>query len=308
MAKKATGFPIEFREPKNKVKTRLVKEFIDVCQLKDILKVAHLAKATYYYWIGVMDLINPNEDLEVLIKAIFDDNNGRYGCRRIRLELKNRGFKVNHKKITRIMIKLGLDCSKFRHKNRKYRSYKGTVGKLAPNRIHRKFYTNFFYQKLTTDISEFKTVTAEKLYLNPIMDMATGEILTFSIGNSPNLDFVMKALTDVLPIIKDAKYRTTIHSDQGWHYQHKLWVKTLKDNQIFQSMSRKGNCLDNSPMENFFGLLKQEMYYGEKRKPFKQLKGEIEEYIIYYNNIRIKEKLAGMSPVQYRIHASQIAA
>ncbi|MBL5766790.1 IS3 family transposase, partial [Bacillus sporothermodurans] len=111
-----------------------------------------------------------------------------------------------------------------------------------------------------------------------------------------------------LEIVKESKYRTTIHSDQGWHYQHRKWVKTLKKNKVFQSMSRKGNCLDNSPMENFFGLLKQEMYHGEALCSFEELKSKIERYIDYYNNKRIKQKLAGMSPVQYRIHTSQLAA
>ena len=117
----------------------------------------------------------------------------------------------------------------------------------------------------------------------------------------------MKPLEEALDIVKDSKYRTTIHSDQGWHYQHNKWVKTLKENNVFQSMSRKGNCLDNSPMENFFGLLKQEMYYGEAY-PYEELKTRIEDYINYYNNKRIKKKLAGMSPVQYRLHTSQLAA
>ena len=118
----------------------------------------------------------------------------------------------------------------------------------------------------------------------------------------------MESLTSVLPILEQANYRTTIHSDQGWHYQHQKWVKTLKKNKIFQSMSRKGNCLDNSPMENFFGILKQEMYDGKTFKTYEDLKVAIEEYINYYNQKRIKTKLAGMSPVQYRIHTSQWAA
>lgn len=251
---------------------------------------------------------NPNEELEELITAIFEENNGNYGYRRITLELHNRGHKVNHKKVLRIMNKLSLSCEKYKHKNRKYRSYKGTVGTIAKNRMSRRFNTMYFYQKLATDITEFKTLNKQKVYLNPIMDMATGEIISYSIGNRPNLNLVMNALHDAIPIIKSAKYRTTIHSDQGWHYQHKSWVKTLKRNKIFQSMSRKGNCLDNSPMENFFGLLKQEMYHGNKFKTYEELKKAIEEYIEYYNNRRIKAKLAGMSPVQYRIHANQQAA
>lgn len=140
------------------------------------------------------------------------------------------------------------------------------------------------------------------------MDLATGEILSVSMSHRPDLNFVMESLEQVLPLLKEITYRTTIHSDQGWQYQYPKWVKTLKKYHIFQSMSRKGNCLDNSPMENFFGILKQEMYYGKTFKTYVKLKEAIENYIDYYNHKRIKIKLAGMSPVQYRIHTSQSAA
>lgn len=206
------------------------------------------------------------------------------------------------------MTKLGLKGKKFMRKSRRYSSYKGTVGTVAKNRINRRFYTNITHQKLTTDITEFKCLEGHKLYLSPILDMYNGEILSYGISMHPTLDFVMKPLEEALQIVKEARYRTTIHSDQGWHYQHKKWVKTLKNNNVFQSMSRKGNCIDNSPMENFFGLLKQEMYYGEALRTYEELKRDIESYIHYYNHKRIKQKLAGMSPVQYRLHTSQLAA
>ena len=249
---------------------------------------------------------NPNQALEDLIQSIFDEHNGNYGYRRIHLELRNRGYKVNHKKVQRIMKKLGLKGNKFWRKTRKYSSYKGTVGKVAKNLINRRFHTNVPHQKLTTDITEFKCTNGVKLYLNPIMDMFNGEILSFGISKHPNLSLVMEPLKETLEIVKDAKYRTTIHSDQGWHYQHKKWTAALKENKIFQSMSRKGNCIDNSPMENFFGLLKQEMYHGEALRSYEELKSKIEEHIHYYNK-RIKQKLAGLSPVQYRIHSNQSA-
>lgn len=135
--------------------------------------------------------------------------------------------------------------------------------------------------------------------------MYNREILTYNIDKRPNLGLAIHALTRALPLIAKGKYRTTIHTDQGWHYQHKLWSHTLKKHSIFQSMSRKGNCLDNSVMENFFGLLKQEMYYGRVYDSYDELKKCIEAYIYYYNTVRIKEKLAGLSPVQYRIQSNQ---
>lgn len=206
------------------------------------------------------------------------------------------------------MGKLGLKAKKFTRRSRRYSSYKGTVGTVARNRINSRFQTSLSLQKLTTDITEFKCTDGMKLYLSPIMDMYNGEILSYGIHKRPTLDLVMEPLEAALQITKNAKYRTTLHSDQGWHYQHQKWVGTLKQHKVFQSMSRKGNCLDNSPMENFFGLLKQEMYYGEKRCTYEELKNRIETYMDYYNNKRIKQKLAGMSPVQYRLHTSQSAA
>lgn len=255
-----------------------------------------------------MNKENANQELEECIQSMFEEHDGNYGYRRIQLGLKQRGIIVNHKKVQRIMSKLGLKCNKFSRKSRKYSSYKGAIGKIAKNRMNRRFHTNLCHQKLTTDITEFKCLDGVKLYVNPIMDMFNGEILSYGISMRPTLELALKPLDEALEIVKDSEYRTTIHSDQGWHYQHKSWIKKLKKHKVFQSMSRKGNCLDNSPMENFFGLLKQEMYYGKARCSYEELEKRINEYIIYYNNKRIKQKLAGMSPVQYRIHTSQLAA
>jgi len=267
-----------------------------------------IPESSYHYHVKRMNRENPDSELEEEIQSIFKEHNGNYGYRRICLELRNKEKKINHKKVQRIMRKLDLKGKKFMRKSRRYSSYKGTVGTVAKNRIRRRFQTPVCYQKLATDITEFKCLDGFKLYLSPIMDMYNGEILSYGIGMRPTLDFVLKPLEETLEIIKDAKFRTTIHSDQGWHYQHRNWVKKLKKHNVFQSMSRKGNCIDNSPMENFFGLLKQEMYYGEVLCTYDELKKKIETYIDYYNTKRIKQKLAGMSPIQYRLHTSQLAA
>jgi len=246
--------------------------------------------------------------MKELIQAAFKEYNGDYGYRRITDQLRQEGHIINYKRVQRLMRILGLKCTKFGRKSRKYNSYKGTVGKVAKNRIKRRFNTSIPLQKLTTDITEFKCSGGKKLYLNPILDMFNGEILSYGISNSPTLDFVLKPLEKALDIVKDATYRTTIHSDQGWHYQHDKWLKKLKKHNVFQSMSRKGNCIDNAPVESFFGILKQEMYHGEPLITNEELKSKIEDYIFFYNNKRIKGKLSGMSPVQYRVHTEQIAA
>jgi transposase InsO family protein len=216
---------------------------------------------------------------------------------------------VNKKRVQRIVQKLGLQVTSFTRKSRKYSSYKGKIGKVAPNRIHRRFETSILHQKITTDTSEFKyyevddkgRMIIKKLYLDPFMDLYNREIISYGISHHPSATNIMNALNEAIETTNNCKYRRTFHSDQGWAYQMKSYVSTLKENRIFQSMSRKGNCYDNSVMENFFGLMKQEMYYGVVYYSFNELKEAIEKYIKYYNEQRIKEKLRWMSPVEYRL-------
>lgn len=278
-------------------------------RLKDIFLIVGIPEATYHYHVKNFEEEDPNTELKELISNLFKKFHERYGYKRITKELKKLGHRVNHKKVYRLMREQGLKCVKFMRKSRKYNSYKGKVGKVEKNRLSRRFSTPISLQKLVTDITEFKCLEEEKLYLNPILDLYNGEIIAFGIRKRPTLDLVMEPLKETIEIVENkATYRTTIHSDQGWHYQHNKWVGTLKENKIFQSMSRKATCADNASMENFFGILKQEMYYGEELVTYEDLKGRIEEYIHWYNHDRSKEKLAGMSPVEYRTHSSQSAA
>ena len=185
---------------------------------------------------------------------------------------------------------------------KKYRSYRGQVGKIAPNIIDRDFAADKPNQKWTTDITEF-SLFGKKLYLSPILDMFNGEIVSYDISTAPALPQVMNMLEKAFAKVKETK-GIIFHSDQGWQYQHAYYQKTLKNHGIIQSMSRKGNCLDNSVMENFFGLLKSELLYLQEFKSLEDFKKKLHEYIYYYNNKRIKLKLKGMSPVEYRTHSS----
>jgi len=278
-------------------------------RIKDILSVVGIPEATYHYHVKNFGKEDPDTELKETITHLFNKFHERYGYKRITQELRKLGQRINHKKVYRIMRELGLKCMKFMRKSRKYNSYKGTIGKVAKNRLSRRFNTPIPLQKLVTDVTEFKCLGEKKLYLNPILDLYNGEIIAYGIKERPTLDLVMEPLKESMEVLKShATYRTTIHSDQGWQYQHNKWVKTLKKNKIFQSMSRKATCADNASMENFFGILKQEMYYGEELVSYEDLKKRIEEYIHWYNHERSKEKLAGMSPVEYRTHSSQSAA
>lgn len=241
-------------------------------------------------------------DLRLEIRNICEEHKGRYGYRRVTAELHNRGHKVNHKVVMRLMKESHLTC-KVRMK--KYRSYRGEVGKIAPNLINRDFHAQAPYQKLTTDITEF-SLFGMKLYLSPVLDMYNGEILSYVISEKPVLQQVTQMLDQLFERApKDAA--PIMHSDQGWQYQHVFFRNRLKERNWIQSMSRKGNCLDNSPMENFFGLLKSELLYLQEFDSIQHFRQQLEDYIDYYNNKRIKIKLKGMSPVQYRTHSHRLA-
>lgn len=259
------------------------------------------------YWQARFDRENPDALIEEKILEIRKEHKD-YGYRRLTKELRNRSFLVNKKKVQRIVQKLELQVLSYGRKSRKYNSYKGNVGKTAPNRFNRRFNTSILHQKITTDTTEFKycvedkngELQTKKLYLDPFLDLYNMEIISYSITEKPSAEGIMTALEEAIQVTEDCEYRRTFHSDQGWAYQMKDYVKTLKKNKIFQSMSRKGNCLDNSPMENFFGLLKQEIYHGKVYRSYEELKTAIEDFIEYYNNSRMKEKLDWKSPVEYR--------
>ena len=231
------------------------------------------------------------------IKVIHAQNKGRYGYRRIAAQLRNEGYAINHKTVYRLMKEDGLKNVRRRCK---YRSYKGEVGKTAPNRLKRNFSTKAPNRKWTTDVTQIN-IGMDKCYLSPILDMYNGEIVSYAISDHPDLKMVMDML-DRAYAKKRTWKRLVLHSDQGWHYQHAIYQKSLKDHKIIQSMSRKGNCLDNAMMENFFGIMKSELLYPNTFRNMDHFKQELRKYIEYYNNDRIKLRLNGMSPVQYRTH------
>lgn len=266
------------------------------------MSIAEMPRSTYYYYIKQMKRPDKYADIKNEILVIYHENQGRYGYRRITMELRNRGYQINHKTVQRLMKILGLKCMV---RMKKYRSYKGQVGKIAPNLLQRNFKAEKSNQKWTTDITEF-SLFGTKLYLSPILDMYNGEIVSYSISNAPVLNQVMDMLDKAFAKIPD-NTQLIFHSDQGWQYQHKAYQQRLKDKGIRQSMSRKGNCLDNAVMENFFGLLKSELLYLREFSSLEEFQIELEKYIDYYNNKRIKSKLKGLSPVQYRIQSSLVA-
>ena len=236
------------------------------------------------------------------ITAIYQENKGRYGYRRITTELHRRGFGLNHKTVQRLMKQMGLVCLV---RMKKYRSYKGEVGKTAPNLLNRDFRAEKQNQKWVTDVTEF-SLFGQKLYLSPILDLHNGYLVSYTISERPVLSMVTTMLNKAFETIPDGT-GLILHSDQGWQYQHKQYQRMLKAKGIRQSMSRKGNCLDNAAAENFFGLLKSELFYLQKFSSMEQFKQELIEYLDYYNNHRIKAKLKGLPPAMHKQQALSAA-
>lgn len=266
-----------------------------------MLKLSGLARSTYYYYLKQPDRDKYGREKQEILD-IFNTNKGRYGYRRVTVAMRSRGYVINHKTVRKLMKILGLKGKQ--RKNGKYHSYRGTVGKVADNLLKRNFHADKPFEKIATDVTQFK-VCGEKVYLSPVLDLYNNEIVAYSISKSPNLEQIRQMLGGLFEKLP-ADATPVFHSDQGWQYQHAEYRRLLAEHNITQSMSGKGNCLDNGAMENFFGRLKVEMFYGEKFESVDAFIDELEKYIYYYNHERVSLKLKGMSPVQYRTHSLTI--
>ena len=254
-----------------------------------------MAKSVYYYWREASSKADPYQGAKERITQIFNAHRGRYGYRRVHLELRNQHQHLNHKTVQKLMTQLGLKSTV---RPKRYQSYRGSVGKVAPNLLERDFRASKPNQKWVTDVTEFN-IRGEKVYLSPILDLYNGEIVSYEIADRPQLSSVMRMLQGAFKRL-GLTDKPMIHSDQGWQYQMGLYQEALKEQGLTQSMSRKGNCLDNAVMENWFGMMKSEFFYQKKFADVQSFKAELKEYIHYYNHDRIKQKLKGLSPVHYR--------
>ena len=271
-------------------------------KLSLLLEVAELPRSTYYYYIKHMKDEDKYSEIRKQITDIFHENKGRYGYRRITMEMHNRGYVINHKTVLRLMNEEKIKCMV---RIKKHRSYKGEVGKVAPNLLERDFSTSAPNEKWVTDVTEF-SLFGRKLYLPPILDLYSSYLVSYTISEHPALSLVLNMARQALSVLPRGA-ELILHSDQGWQYQHKQYQKLLKDHGIKQSMSRKGNCLDNAVIENFFGLVKSELLYMKEFDSMDQFKAELIEYLDYYNNRRIKAKLKGLPPAVHRKQALEAA-
>lgn len=262
-----------------------------------LLNCLKMARSSFYYYAKQLGIADKYLETKTAIQALYHKHKGRLGYRRITLLLRQHGQIINHKTILRLMQLLKLK-SVIRAK--KYKSYRGEQGKIAPNLLNRAFKAEQPNQKWATDVTEFNVV-GKKLYLSPVMDLYNQEIVSYELSESPSFKSVMSMLDKAFKKVNKPQ-SLLLHSDQGWQYQMKQYQHLLQEKGVIQSMSRKGNCLDNAVIENFFGIVKSELFYLKKYKSIIQLKKEIKDYIKYYNNDRIKLNLNGMSPIQYRAH------
>ncbi|WP_410315933.1 IS3 family transposase [Klebsiella pneumoniae] len=283
-------------------KALIISELRHEHALRDLLRAAGMSRSTWYYNMNALKQGDRYAGLKENIRKIYHYHKGRYGYRRITLALRKTGLRINHKTVQRLMAELSLR-SVIRAK--KYRAWKGRTGEAAPNILSRNFGASKANEKWVTDVTEFP-VQGKKLYLSSVLDLFNREVIAYSLSERPVMEMVNTMLDGAFPKLRPGD-APLLHSDQGWHYRMRSYQERLKARGMTQSMSRKGNCLDNAVMENFFGTLKSECFYLREFRSVSALRKAVEDYIHYYNNERISLKLKGLSPVEYRTQALRAA-
>lgn len=274
-----------------------------VSQLCDLIGIQ---RSSYYKWLNRKESDNEtfNRELIPLIKDAYEEKNGILGYRQMTIKL-NREHKlnVNHKRIQRLMSILNLK-SVCRRKRKNY--IPSTPEITAENILNRDFKSNEFGTKWLTDVTEMKYGTQNKAYLSAILDLADKSIVSFVVGHSNNNELVFKTFDIAHETYPDVK--PLFHSDRGFQYTSKAFKKKLNSAGMTQSMSRVARCIDNGPMESFWGMMKTEMYYLRKFNTYEELEKSIIEYIDYYNSHRYQKRLNSMTPLEYRQYLFNLTA
>jgi putative transposase len=234
------------------------------------------------------------------MKALHEEVDGIYGYRRMTLN-KNRKFdqNFNHKRIYRLM-KISRIQSVIRRKKKPYK--RSTPQYVAENVLNREFTAEKPNEKWVTDVTEFKYGSSKKAYLSAILDLYDGSIVSYVLGHSNNNYLVFKTLDQAIELLNGD--HPLIHSDRGFQYTSHGFKRRIDKAEVIQSMSRVGRCIDNGPMESFWGTLKCEKYYLHKYETFEELSNAIKKYINFYNHDRYQKRLNGLSPMEYRAKAA----
>ena len=267
--------------------------------LDDLLECAGLARSSYYYAISHPKKPTRPELWEDAAEVFSRTANG-CGHRQIAMCLRaEKGVKIADKTVLKMMREMGISCGIRRETDyHRYNSYKGVVGEVFENVVGRDFEADGPWQKMGTDVTEFKQSWG-KAYFAPIYDFGSKEIVAWSISMSPNLAQQMELLDQLMDKIPAGK-APILHSDMGWQYQHASWCGRLREAGIVQSMSRKGNCIDNGATEQVFGHMKDEFFVGQKWPSFEAFKRDLNAYVIHWNTRRRQVKLKGLTPEEFR--------
>lgn len=297
--KKSQSLVQKLEDLTTKQKAEVVRELRTDYELKDLLEIANIPLSVYYYQVkSKKRKVNKYEEIELRIEYLYlKKHKKRIGYQRIYIELKKEGYIIGKNKVLEIMREKGYAKQ---NKPKYYHSYEGNQGGVVENILNQNFKTTKPYEKAGTDITMFN-VHEERVYLSPIIDFNSREVLSYEVGTDAKVTKVISMLEKLKTNHKEQIKGMIIQSDQGVQYQNSRYSDKLKELEIVQSMSRKGNCLDNSPTENFFGRLKDEIWYNNEYKfdTADELIKEIHEYIKYYNEVRIVTKLR-CSPINYR--------
>jgi putative transposase len=301
--KKSQSLTKKLKGVTSKEKADIVTSLRTKFPLQVLLEISNMSSSVYYYHASeYRKKVNKYEEIEKQIDSLYlTKHKKRIGYNRVYLELKKMNYTIGKNKVLEIMRNKGY-TKIYKKKWKHYNSYEGDTGNTRPNLMDRDFTTSKPYEKAGTDITMFSTEKGP-VYLSPIIDFHSREVLSYTAGTNAKMD---KITTMLALLEKDHSGHLEgmiIQSDQGIQYQNSRYQTRLEELGIIQSMSRKGNCLDNAPTENFFGRMKVEMWYGHEQeyKSPKVLLKAIDEYIDYYNNTRLVTRLK-MSPIEYRTH------
>ena len=282
-------------------KALIVTELRKIFKLEVLLEISKMASSVYYYHLEQeKHKVDKYEAIKEVIDYLFiDKHKKRMGYQRIHTELVKLGYHIGKNKVNELMRDKGY-LKKRKPRWHRYNSYEGDQGGIRNNLMNQDFTTTQPYEKAGTDVSLF-TLADEPVYLSPIIDFHSREVLAYAAGEDAKTDKIMAMLKNLERTHGKRIEGMMIQSDQGSQYQSSRYREKLEKMGIIQSMSRKANCLDNSPTENFFGRMKTEMWYGHEHEynSVEELLAAIDEYITYYNSTRIASKLK-MSPVEYR--------
>ncbi|QDX91195.1 IS3 family transposase [Brevibacillus laterosporus] len=271
------------------------------CSVQVLCEIAKISRSSYYKWLNRKTSSREleNQQLTDAMLSLYEKVDGIYGYRRLTLHLRRQTQRrINHKRIQRLMKKKGIQ-SVIRRKRKKYA--RSTPQQVAENLLNREFYAKTPNEKWVTDITEFKYGSGQKAYLSAILDLHDNSIVSYVLGHSNNNSLVFKTVNLALQAVPGSK--PMLHSDRGFQYTSFRFKKLFAD-KLTHSMSRVGRCIDNGPMEAFWGTLKCEKYYLHSYSTFEELKKDIDDYMYFYNNDRLQVKLNSLSPMEYRTKAA----